>query len=302
MSTVRECILDGAYIYAQLEFGTEAVNEEIQKMINGGLVKEALKASEKLFNMGLIGNRLIKQAKALLESKKEEKIMKKEDLRIGTLLWAKTDNIYHSWQLPQWGNFPVIVSELGSEQDYDWFKIKLIGQNLDEFDFKFRLDQFPLCLSNHMMFGMEEYTIEKVKKFLKEKELKIKNKSKLQSMVENSKKIMEIIFKLIEDGSKIAPIAKSAKEKSQKKLIKKTSMDGDVVEINITDEVCGKFFIGSKPLKHNDRFFDTEINLHGTVIGVDKKGVLFLSLDEHKGKVIPFDLPKNVLNKNFVLL
>ena len=302
MSTVRECILDGAYIYAQLEFGTEAVNEEIQKMINGGLVKEALKASEKLFNMGLIGNRLIKQAKALLESKKEEKIMKKEDLRIGTLLWAKTDNIYHSWQLPQWGNFPVIVSELGSEQDYDWFKIKLIGQNLDEFDFKFRLDQFPLCLANHMMFGMEEYTIEKVKKFLKEKELKIKNKSKLQSMVENSKKIMEIIFKLIEDGSKIAPIAKSAKEKSQKKLIKKTSMDGDVVEINITDEVCGKFFIGSKPLKHNDRFFDTEINLHGTVIGVDKKGVLFLSLDEHKGKVIPFDLPKNVLNKNFVLL
>ncbi len=67
MSTVRECILDGAYIYAQLEFSTEAVNEEIQKMINEGLVKEALKASEKLFNMGLIGNRLIKQAKAFLK-------------------------------------------------------------------------------------------------------------------------------------------------------------------------------------------------------------------------------------------
>lgn len=303
MSTVRECILDGAYIYAQLEFGTEAVENEIQKMIHENLTEEAHKAAKRLFEMGLIGERLINQTQALLESKKEEKIIKKEDLRIGTLLWAKTDNIYHSWQLPQWGNFPVIVSELGSEQDYDWFKIKLIGQNLDEFDFKFRLDQFPLCLSNHMMFGMEEYTIEKVKKFLKEKGLKIKNKSELQSMVENSKKIMETIFKLIEDGSKIAPRKKPKKEKSQKKYIRKISMDGDaVVEINITDEACGKFSIDGKPLKNQDRFFDTKINLHGTVIGVDKKGVLFLSLDEHKGKVIPFDLPENVLNKNFVLL
>lgn len=228
--------------------------------------------------------------------------MKKENVRIGTLLWVKTDNIYHSWQLPQWGNFPVIISELGSEQDYDWFKIKLIGQNLDEFDFKFRLDQFPLCLANHMMFGMEEYTIEKVKKFLKKKELEIKNESKLQSMVENNKKIMKAILKLIENGAENCPNNKTSKRKKPKKLIKKTDASGNVIEINITDETCGRFSIDGKPLKHNDRFFDTKINLHGTVMGVDKKGVLYLSLDEHKGSVVAFDLPKNVLNKNFILL